>query len=253
MKKTALALMMICLAALAAIAQPRNGRNNVPPPTRHTVSFESRHGEAFSVYIDGDLMNRMPQTRVMVNDLSDMEHEVIVVLKRPAEKAALLYLDPREANIQVSVNYDGKQERLFLYTPEANRGGQRPPERRQTGTPRTAADAQQHAQPTPPPPAPEQAHATSNEEVVVMVQRMKAQSFDSDRLALGKALVAANPMTASQIARLAATIDFSSSQVDFLKYAYPYCTDKKNYNVVIDVLTYSSDRQTVLNYIATQQ
>ena len=58
---------------------------------------------------------------------------------------------------------------------------------------------------------------------------MKAQSFDSDKLALGKVIVASSNLTAAQITRLAETIDFSSSQVDFLKYAYHYCVDPVNY------------------------
>ena len=86
-----------------------------------------------------------------------------------------------------------------------------------------------------------------------MILRLKAMSFDSDRLALGKAIVAATPMKASQIARLAQAIDFSNSQVDFLKYAYTYCVDKENYYRTVDVLTFSSDKKKVLDYIATQQ
>ncbi len=227
----------------------------VPPPQRYTVSFESQHGEAFSVFIDGDLVNRMPQSRVMVNDISNQTHQVVVVLKRPAEKAAVLSLRPGEPNVTVNVNYDMRLEQLYLFTPGHNRGDikdmedfrQRPDARRTNNEPH-------HGNIPPAPPAPQAtAPLPTEEDVDGMILRLKAMSFDSDRLALGKTIVAATPMKASQISRLAAAIDFSNSQVEFLKYAYHYCVDKENYYRTVDVLTFSSDKKKVLDYIATQQ
>ena len=105
----------------------------------------------------------------------------------------------------------------------------------------------------PQPPAPPEALGASEEQLAGMIARMKAQSFDNDRLALGKVIVASSNLTALQIARLAETIDFSSSQVDFLKYAFHYCVDPVNYYKTTDVLTFSSDKKKVLDYIATQK
>lgn len=86
-----------------------------------------------------------------------------------------------------------------------------------------------------------------------MVARMRKQTFDSDRLALGKVIVASSDLTAGQVARLAETLEFTSSQVDFLKYAYPYCVDKVNYNIAVDVLTFSSDKKKVMDYITSRK
>ena len=94
----------------------------------------------------------------------------------------------------------------------------------------------------------------TEEQVDSMVVRLKAQSFDSDRLALAKVIVAsAATLTADQIARLARVIDFSNSQVDFLKYAFHYCADPVNYTVAVDVLTFTSDKRKVLDYVAAQR
>jgi hypothetical protein len=93
----------------------------------------------------------------------------------------------------------------------------------------------------------------SQADVEAMIVRMKERTFDSDRLALGKVIVASSNLTARQIALLAETIDYSSSQVEFLKYAYTYCVDKANYYTTVDVLTFSSDKKKVLDYIATQK
>lgn len=223
----------------------------VPPPQRYTVSFESQHGEAFSVFIDGELQNRMPQSRVMVNDIGNQTHQVIVVLKRPVEKAAVLNLRPGEPNVTVNVNYDMRLEQLYLYTPGHNRADRDDMEGHRHNDVRRAA-----GEPSVFPPEPDEVPAVpvpSDEDIQSMVQRLQAMSFDSDRLALSKTMVAATPMKASQIARLAEAIDFSNSQVDFLKYAYAYCVDKPNYYRTVDVLTFSSDKKKVLDYIATQE
>ena len=241
-------ILIACLMMVGAMAQPgHHGRT--PRPQRYTVSFQSQHGESFNVFIDGDLMNRMPQTRVMVSDLSDRTHEVVVVLKRPVQKAAVLQLLPGEPNVVVNVNFDERTETLSLYTPSVNRADGHqvtyvaPPSPRQL----------EPVPPAPEPPMEPEIRRATEEDVAAMVLRMKNQSFDSDRLALGKVIVASSNLTASQIARLAETIDFSSSQVDFLKYAYNYCIDKPNYYQTVDILTFSSDKKKVLDYIATQK
>ncbi len=228
----------------------------LPPPTRYTVSFESQHGEAFTVFIDGDPVNRMPQSRVMVNDISDQNHQVVVVLKRPAEKAAVLNLRPGEANVVVNVNYDSRLEQVFLYTPTHNRAEAYDKEWIRTRDEIRRRQERKPAVEPIPHPAPHTAAPVvvpaSDDDVAAMEQRMKSQSFDSDRLALGKVIVASANLTASQIARLARTIDYSNSQIEFLKYAYHYCLDRENYYRTIDVLTFSSDKKKVLDYIATQ-
>lgn len=237
-----------------SISQAQNNYpGQVPPPQRYTVSFESQHGEAFSVFVDGDLKNRIPQGRVIVNDMGGQTHEVVVVLKRPVEKAAVMKLRPSEPTVTVNVNYDMRLEQLYLYTPGHNRGddgGLANYRRRDEAETNPSSPAGK--QPTENLTA-DDAKAASEDDVLSMIERMKALSFDSDRLALGKTLVAATPMTAAQIARLAESIDFSNSQVEFLKYAFAYCIDKVNYYRTVDVLTFSSDKRKVLDYIATQQ
>ena len=248
MKK--IAFLLFTLSCFVSQAQP----TQLPPPTRYTVSFESQHGESFTVYIDGEQKNRMPQSRVMVNDVSDQSHEVVVVLKRPAAKAAVLNLRPGEPNVIVNVNYDQRIEQLMLYTPSYNRADSYAEERRLAREELgrvgqrlqlLEADPGLHAEP--------KNKIATEEELQGMIQRMKAQTFDSDRLALGKVIVASSNLTAAQIGRLAETIDYSNSQVDFLKYAYAYCVDPTNYYTAVNVLTFSRDRNNVIDYIATQR
>lgn len=224
---------------------------------RYTVNFESRNGESFTVFMDGEVMNRMPQSRVLISDVSDQRHEVVVVLKRPVQKAAVLYLLPADPNVLVNVVYDARLETLSLYTPGHNladrvghgehRVGGYSENTRAVDVLRQKEERKEVRM------ADNGSRPASDEDVNAMVVRMKNQSFDSDRLALGKVIVTSSTLTAMQIARLVETLDYSSSQVELLKYAYHYCLDPKNYYKALEVLTFSTDRRKVQDYIATQQ
>lgn len=251
MKRLALSLLLLLMCAVVVAQKPAAG---APAPQRHTVRFESQHGEAFSVFIDGELQNRMPQTRVLVNDMSSQSHEVIVVMKRPVEKAAVLSLRPGEPNVMVNINYDRRLERLYLYTPAHNRADYVEP-LPELKVPKTYAEHRGAQQPAVggADKLQDTAVVYTEEQVDSMIVRLKGQSFDSDRLALAKVIVAsAATLNAEQIARLSQTIDFSNSRVDFLKYAYHYCIDPVNYTVAVNTLTFSSDKRKVLDYIAAQ-
>ena len=260
MKKIFL-LMMVCTVWLGADAQAWIPKHQMAQASaeqsrsHYNVTFESRHGEAFSVFIDGDLMNRMPQGRVMVNDISRQSHEVVVVLRRPAEKAAVMRFIPGEVNAVVNVEYDTRTEYLHLYTAPCNRPND---------TPIPSAPQVRANTPVVPQPVFDgdnvimlvddmPSRLATDAEVDAMVRQLKAEPFDSDRLALARTLLSSSLFSSAQIARLAQTIDYSNSQVEFLKYAYHRCSDPRNYSRAIEVLTFSTDRKKVNDYIATQR
>lgn len=246
---------LLLITVLCALGAAAVGQNNAPTavkppaPIHYSVNFVSQHGESYSVYIDGELQNRLPSSRVIVNEISDQTHEVVVVLKRPAEKAAVLQLRPGERQVTVNVNYDSRLEQLYLYTAAHNR-----PETVQVPEKVNRTVLTGKVEPVSSGLASEQTmRIVTDDEVDSMLVRLRAQSFDNDRLALGKVIVASSHLTSMQIARLAETIDFSNSQVEFLKYSYIYCIDPGNYFRAVDVLTFSADKRKVLDYIATQR
>lgn len=253
MKRPAIALLFALLCVTASAQRGLPSVTKAPPPMHYSVNFVSQHGEAFSVYIDGEQQNRLPQSRVLVTEVADQVHEVVVVLKRPAEKAAVLQLRPNEKVVTVNVNYDSRLGQLYLYTAAHNRpdadahNNLREEARRVVQLSSEAREARQEPQDD------EEFYGVTPDGLDSMLVRMRAQAFDHERLALGKVIVASSYLTADQIARLAETIDFSNSQVEFLKYAYVYCVDPANYYRTVDVLTFTSDKRKVLDYIATQK
>ena len=248
MKKTV--LLMLLLSGCLRVAAQSGAPAVAPAPVHYNVSFVSQHGEAFSVFIDGELQNRLPQSRVLVSDVGDQTHEVVVVLKRPVEKCAVLQLRPGERNVVVNVNYDSRLEQVYLYTPLYNRPDAERYEDVERQMQQAAKAAEQQSEAVE---APEDLRPVTDDELDSMVVRMRAQPFDSDRLSLGKVIVASSRLLSRQIGVLAETIDYSNSQVDFLKYAYQYCADPVNYFRAVDVLIFTADKKKVLDYIATQR
>lgn len=248
-------LVITCLLSIlcCTVLAQRPSVQKTPPPVHYSVNFVSQHGEAFSVYIDGNLQNRLPQSRVLVTEVADQVHEVVVVLKRPAEKAAVLQLRPNERIVTVNVNYDSRLEQLYLYTAAHNRPDNEERVALREEARRVVQVSSLSRQPQNEPASEVDDYVVTPEGVDSMIVRMRAQSFDNERLALGKVIVASSRLTAAQIAQLAETIDFSNSQVEFLKYAYEYCVDPANYYRTVDVLTFTSDKRKVLDYIATQR
>ena len=250
MKHSLLLCLLGTLLGINAAAQP-GARHHGPHSTHHSLRFEAAYGESYTVFLDGDIVNRMPQSQVALEELSEETHEVVVVLRRPVQKAAVLHIVPRDPRITINVTYDPRTETLSLYTPSHNLADHNPDLYRPVANPEPRHEGPHdkgHAMPHADKPRP-----ASDYEVAGMVARMNDQSFDSDKLALGKVIVASSHLTAAQIARLAETIDYSSTQVEFLKYAYPYCIDPTNYYKTTDILTFSSDKKKVLDYIATQR
>ncbi len=253
--KQPIVISLLLLLCMTVSAQNHLPVAKTPPPAHYNVNFVSQHGEAFSVYIDGNLQNRLPQGRVLVTNVSDQVHEVVVVLKRPTEKAAVLQLKPNEKVVTVNVNFDPRLEQLYLYTAAYNRPDteERQAVREEARRLVQASSDIRDLQRVRPFEEEEGYYGVTADGLDSMVVRMRAQSFDNERLALGKVIVASSHLTAAQIATLAETIDFSNSQVEFLKYSYGYCVDPANYYRAVDVLTFTNDKRKVLDYIATQK
>ncbi len=246
-----LAMLSLTVAAQEPYSNHPHGVGGMRPIANSNVVFESQHGVAFTVFIDGNIMNGMPQGRVMVNDVSPTEHEVVVVLRRPAEKAAVLRIIPGEPTVTISVDYDAKNDHLYLYTPPCNRPDTpRKPDRRKDIEEGIAVEYSDDDQPLT---EDNPTRMATQDDVDFIVSQLKAISFDSDRLALAKTLLATSLFSSEQISIIGQTLDFSNTQVDFLKYAFSYCYDPRNYSKAMEILAFSSDRKKVADYIATQK
>lgn len=262
MKRTILTLVAALLLTVAT-AQPRthNPRPGVGPQPRPTPSIlvEAQHGETFRVYVDGEPINPTPQSKVLADKLDSRAHEVIVVLQHPAHKAGHVQLYAGIPATVVTVHYDPRHQQMILST--ADGANARPHgDPTQTGHPHSPNGT--HATPpipptphvpptltTPPPPP-----VATDQWVDEMETRLRGQSFDKERLSTAMGMLEHGKLlTSAQLARIVATFSFSNTQVEFLKAAYRHCADPENYERALDVMTFSSNRQEVRDYIKQQR
>lgn len=262
MKKLFLTLFaVLSLATLSA--QPHGNRHNhhgsvpPPPPATPSIVVEAQQGETFYVYVNGDLINNVPKSQVVVDKLDNQMQDIIVVLNHPARKAGIIQAYASVEGTPVTVSYDPRNRRMFLYTNRRSVAPGAPvgPHRSVTpATPPTPSTPPTHTMP-PVPPAPpvvEEPVTVSDAWVDEMVSIIEAQSFDNEKLVTAKGLLTnGRPFTVDQIVRITRTMTFASSQVEFLKAAYIHCIDRENYERALAVLTFSNDRQSVRQYIGS--
>ena len=74
------------------------------------------------------------------------------------------------------------------------------------------------------------------------LKRIQDQSFDSERLTSAKRLLERNCLSTQQIRQIAQTITFESSRLDFVKSAYPACSDPDNFLDLTDLFTFSASK-----------
>ena len=77
---------------------------------------------------------------------------------------------------------------------------------------------------------------------------VKKQNFDDTRVKVAKQIVAANCMNVNQIKQIANTINFEETKLDFVKFAYDYCTEPKQYFKVNDIFSFSSNVEDLTEY-----
>lgn len=227
MKKTRLTL-LFCLLIMVGFAQPGHNSWGHPTPAQpnanHPVSssivLSSRHGETFISYIDGDIVNRTPQSRVVIPNVTLEMHDIYVVLKRPADKICMMPILPQKPMEEIAVEYNMQRHLLEM-------------------TCLTATV-----------PVQEFLEICSPEDFREMLARLKKESFDDSRMDYVKLFFKGPTLfTCQQIKAMGETFSFDKGKVEFLKKAYEKCSDPQNFYQCIDILTFSSYKKEILDYI----
>jgi len=211
---------MIALCANGLFAQHHPGGNYGGNHPNHnlTMVLSAMHNEEFVVYVDGDLMNRQPMRQVEIN-LSPSLHDVYVVMKRPYDKITMMTFSPQFQREEFIVSYNRNNEMLEILT--------------------TAPQIPQN----------QIAISCPDEDVNQLVKNLKDLAFDNDRLAIAKGFTSHTLLTSRQICKIVKEFSFDDAKVDYLKYAYAYCSDKQNYYQCTEQLTFSSNKKELLNFI----
>ena len=104
-----------------------------------------------------------------------------------------------------------------------------------------AAAKRPHKPPMPP--------CAPSEQMQLVIQTLKSQSFDEKKLEVAQLCVTIGHFCTDDMARMAAEFSFDDSRLAFLQYAYPYCTDRERYPMLKDCFTFQSNFETLMDYI----
>lgn len=228
---------MALLMGMAAMAQHHRDHpiERPAPAEQATLVLTASMGERFVVYVDGDRVNRNPQQQVVVDNLDYDVHDIYVVLTSPEDKITMISFRPINRREECRVHYDRHRKKVELLLPEQ------------------VAQMMQMPNPMDRPVVhqPEQhvVQHCSDHEVDQMVAALKSESFDSTREKLALNYAENHRLLAAHILRLAQEFDFDSNKKDFLKKAFCYCVDPENYAVVVSCLTFSSDKEELLEFM----
>ncbi len=75
------------------------------------------------------------------------------------------------------------------------------------------------------------------------------QNFDDTRLKVAKQIINANCLSTNQIKDLCQLFSFEDNKLQLAQYAYDYCIDRKNYFQLNDIFKFSSNVETLTEFI----
>ncbi|NBU90389.1 MAG: DUF4476 domain-containing protein [Flavobacteriia bacterium] len=81
------------------------------------------------------------------------------------------------------------------------------------------------------------------------LETIKKQGFDDTRLSTAKQIAGSNCLNTNQISSICKEFGFEESKLEFAKFAYDHCSEKKNYFKVNNVFSFSSSIDELNAYI----
>lgn len=95
--------------------------------------------------------------------------------------------------------------------------------------------------------------AMDNNTFQQLKQSIANESFENTKLKVAKQFVSTNYFNAAQVKELLGLFSFEDSKLDLAKYAYDYTVDKGSYFVVNDAFSYSSSKESLMDYIRSRK
>lgn len=84
-------------------------------------------------------------------------------------------------------------------------------------------------------------------------ETIKNSSFDDTKLSTAKSIISGNYFTTDQVMQLCQLFNFDESKLDVAKAAYSRTIDQNNYFKIGNVLTFSSSKEDLNNFISSQR
>lgn len=89
-------------------------------------------------------------------------------------------------------------------------------------------------------------------DMVQIIATIKNEPFSSRRVSLAKTIIQTNPgFTSQQMATIVSQMTFDSDKLEVATFGYNFCVDQQNYYLLANSLTFSSNREKLMDYIRT--
>ncbi len=96
------------------------------------------------------------------------------------------------------------------------------------------------------------AYPMSSTDFTSALTTIKNQGFSDTQLKTAKQIAGSNCLSAAQVVEICKIFGFEETKLDFAKFAYDYCTEKRNYFKVNGVFGFSSSSDELNEYIQSR-
>lgn len=203
-----------------------------------TLRFTAAGHEDFSVFLDGEKVQSRNRRIVELRNVSPEPHIVVVVMDRPAEKAAAFVFVPDEPATSFLVAFDGRASRLDVF---------------RQGPHGSVLVSGQMSIVEEEPVGVAQSDVPSPAEMADIIAQIEKESFENSRIEEVNYHLGLHWFTTAQIMSLARTLSFENNRITFFKKAYDVCVDPENYLRTIDMLSFESNRNDLKRFIRERQ
>lgn len=247
--KKILLFAFVLLLALPVTAQEAKVRTKKVQVVRHgktslTVTVPRNQNFRFWLYVDDVLQNEQAVRSICLNNLGEDSYYIRVELDNTLQNCVGQFVDLRQAQTFAIVRSDK------LYGLESSSANIRP---ELTMDLKTAQEEPSVVPPVPPvpptPPTPPVPYVMNPKDYQAAYDMISNETFDSSKLSLAKQVIAANPMSSSQILGLCKLFSFESNKLELAKFAYEFCVDRNLYFMLNDAFSYESSKRELTEYI----
>jgi hypothetical protein len=206
------------------------------------------YGDAFTLSLGGQIVNRVATNKVRVNDLQPGNYIVTITFSNysiPSITQNIFVQQNSETSIALAKNIAGIYSLAVSIPIDYTQTNFVPDVHPMPPTP----------SPQPPTPQPNNGGCQfpmDDASFSSALSTISNQSFDDKKLTIARQIAAVNCLTSAQVKQIMEEFSFEDNRLNFAKYAYLHTYDPNNYFIVNDAFDFSSSVTELNNYIASQ-
>jgi hypothetical protein len=254
-------LFIIVLASAITYAQ---NKTEMPQIEKPSLTITSDH-EPFLLYIDDVQQNQESVMSIKVEGVPEGQHKLRVEINNEFRNVTGRTVEIKQTNNSYRVD---KQRNMYGISSEKKeqkpekvvpfampiQDNEHRPHKHHDGVERFNSrpdyhrpDKSQHQ------PHRKKDNSMEDENFGVVLENISSKTFEADKLAAAKQIVANNILNINQIKYICRLLEFEDSKLDFAKSAYSHCTEKDKYYQLNDVFQFENSKSELEQFVQQQQ